>query len=201
MFGFMTPLKKPVPMDASPSQENMEEYLEVAKRLNVRVAGIAGQQFLNFMRLVDLPIYHLPTVAKYMDRISARDGFGHGWVWKPLRIKDHEAIFGSARDILLSTSMFLSSRDIRDVRSDSIRSQHTVYDKPVPLRVLKRLERIEKESPVKVSFLVSDYATRDDIAPDPFLLAYLNTAERYVVDFWDEPGFGLNQMIAGGENG
>lgn len=74
------------------------------------------------------------------------------------------------------------------------------YDKVVPLRALKRMAAIEKGYEKPVHFLVSDYATQPHIKPDPFLLAVIpgipSDMGRFVIDFWDEPGFGIDKMLA-----
>jgi hypothetical protein len=61
---------------------------------------------------------------------------------------------------------------------------------------------IEAEFKEPVSFFICDYAPAPHIEhPDPFLMAVINNAQlskgvgRFVIDFWDEPGFGLEQQI------
>lgn len=79
-----------------------------------------------------------------------------------------------------------------------------VYEKPVPLHALKRVAMIEREFGKKnIAFAVSDYATEPHIKPDPFLLAIIPSPKvgdgygRFVIDVWDEPGFGILQMVKG----
>ena len=78
------------------------------------------------------------------------------------------------------------------------------YTRTIPLHALKKIAKIEKEyksSPVL--FLVTDYTTQPHIIvnPDPFLMAVIpNSAVahgkgRFVIDVWDEPGFGLDKML------
>lgn len=75
------------------------------------------------------------------------------------------------------------------------------YARTVPLHALRRIALIEKATD-KVKFLVSDYALAPQIAyPDPFLMAVIPNINleagigRFVIDFWDEPGFGFNKML------
>ena len=85
---------------------------------------------------------------------------------------------------------------------DSSRAQP--YALTIPLHALKKIALIEKEFGAgKVSFLVTDYTTQPHvvITPDPFLMAVVpNSAVvhgkgRFIIDVWDEPGFGLARML------
>jgi hypothetical protein len=78
------------------------------------------------------------------------------------------------------------------------------YTRTIPLHALKKVALIEKEYGVgKVAFLVSDYTTAPHqvVNPDPFLMAVVpNSAVgfgkgRFVIDVWDEPGFGIARMV------
>lgn len=76
------------------------------------------------------------------------------------------------------------------------------YDRTIPLHALRRVALLEKEYAGKVAFFVSDYALAPAIQyPDPFLLAVIPNPAldkgvgRFVLDFWDEPGFGIEQML------
>lgn len=77
------------------------------------------------------------------------------------------------------------------------------YTRTLPLHALKKIATIEREFKHKVVFLVTEYTTRADIEirPDPFLMAVIpNTAVshgkgRFIIDVWDEPGFGIEQML------
>lgn len=82
-------------------------------------------------------------------------------------------------------------------------SQHRVYDKIIPLHALRKVGAIESEfKKAPVHFFVCDYALAPQIEyPDPFLLAVVPNTKlstgvgRFVIDFWDEPGFGIEQML------
>ena len=49
--------------------------------------------------------------------------------------------------------------------------------------------------------MVTDYATKPEFKPDPFLMAVVpglsdyTNGGRFVIDFWDEPGFGIERML------
>ncbi len=174
------PIGKPEAMKAQPLPD-MEKYVALANELGVAPAGLQTNRFLTFMKKADLPIYHLPTVIRYMNQIAKRDGNGSGWVWRVMRNQD----WHRAERFGMPISPF----------SDAYTGH--VYERPIPYRVLQRAQFIEQNSPIKPIYMISDYATRDDIAPDPFLLAFFSQTERFVVDFWDEPGFGLSEMLQG----
>lgn len=76
------------------------------------------------------------------------------------------------------------------------------YELTIPLHALRRIAKIEKEHKSPVAFFVSDYALAPQIThPDPFLMAVIpnshlqNGIGRFIIDFWDEPGFGIEQML------
>lgn len=83
-------------------------------------------------------------------------------------------------------------------------SPSPAYTRTLPLHALKKIAAIERAFQHKVVFLVTEYTTRAQITinPDPFLMAVIpNTAVshgkgRFIIDVWDEPGFGIKQMLA-----
>ena len=199
----------PTPMKAVPMGVEIDEYAEVAKTIGLDVPDVKIEPFLRFMEKRDLPIYSLAEVVPYMDALAKRDGLGYGWEWRPVRAKDHmnNARFGTMprsrmigideREQEPVSDYYIgpSSSGIWMVRSPS------VYDKKIPLHALKRIALIESEyKDHNVHFFVSDYATQPSVRPDPFLLAVLGGVStdigRFVIDFWDEPGFGIAQMVA-----
>lgn len=80
------------------------------------------------------------------------------------------------------------------------------YDKTIPIHALKKVVAVEKEfTKAPVHFFVCDYAVAPQVEyPDPFLMAVIpcdNDSQargvgRFIIDFWDEPGFGLEQQLA-----
>ena len=88
----------------------------------------------------------------------------------------------------------------------------SAYSHVVPLHALKKVMLIEREfGPGKAAFLVSDYTLvphkesymTTDLRPnpDPFLMAVIpnrgvaHGKGRFIIDVWDEPGFGIAQMV------
>ena len=81
-------------------------------------------------------------------------------------------------------------------------SSGSPYDKLIPIHALRKVAETEKEYADPVAFFVCDYAPAPHIEhPDPFLMAVVNNARlaqgvgRFIIDFWDEPGFGIEQMM------
>lgn len=75
-----------------------------------------------------------------------------------------------------------------------------VYERAVPLHALAKAALINEAFGDRVCLFVSDYATPSTLfieKPDPFLLAVIPNEKvglgvgRFVIDVWDEPGFGL----------
>jgi len=69
-----------------------------------------------------------------------------------------------------------------------------VYDKPIPLHALKKVAAITKAFGADIGLFVSDYVPLPQYNPDPFLMAVAGT-NCLVIDFWAEPGFGLEQQL------
>lgn len=78
------------------------------------------------------------------------------------------------------------------------------YTRTLPLHALKKIALIERSfKSGKVVFLVSDYCVAPHVVvnPDPFLMAVIpNSAVahgkgRFIIDVWDEPGFGIERMV------
>ena len=64
-----------------------------------------------------------------------------------------------------------------------------LYGKPVPYPVLLTVDRIRSQFPT-AQFRVSDDAPlQGDVVKDPFLMVSYGGSS-YIVEKWDEPGFG-----------
>lgn len=81
-----------------------------------------------------------------------------------------------------------------------------IYDKTIPLHALRKVAKITRAFGAKVGLFVCDYALAPQIQyPDPFLMAVVsnprvgNGTGRFVIDFWDEPGFGLDRQLKAAE--
>lgn len=102
--------------------------------------------------------------------------------------------------------VFLGGGNINQIFHQGIgevRSSGMPYDKLIPIHALRKVAETESEFHEPVSFFVCDYAPAPHIEyPDPFLMAVINNANlnrgvgRFVIDFWDEPGFGLESQLA-----
>lgn len=88
--------------------------------------------------------------------------------------------------------------------SDYYFAGNAVYARTIPLHALEKIALVEREFGVgKVKFLVTDYKVLPHVVinPDPFLMAVVPNAElvrgkgRFVIDVWDEPGFGIARMV------
>lgn len=82
--------------------------------------------------------------------------------------------------------------------------QVTPYARTIPLHALKKIALIEREFGAdKAVFLVTDYTVTPHVVinPDPFLMAVIPNGAvaqgkgRFVIDVWDEPGFGIARMV------
>ncbi len=79
-----------------------------------------------------------------------------------------------------------------------------IYSRTIPLHALRKIALIEAEFGAgKVAFMVTDYTTEPHIVvnPDPFLMAVIPNPAipagtgRFIIDVWDEPGFGIDKMV------
>lgn len=201
------------------SEAMLDEYEQLAKELGVASPDLNIERFKRFLFEKDIPIFNLAEVISYMDEKSAKESKEKaGWLWRPLREKDQlpGVTFGEASARDHNNKIHRVSCDHYQGPTERIvnhydgsgpflyrSSGNPVYDRTPPLHALKRIATIEKEYPEKVAFFVSDYAPEPAITfyPDPFLMAVipnpaLNRGEgRFVIDFWDEPGFGIERML------
>jgi hypothetical protein len=87
--------------------------------------------------------------------------------------------------------------------SDFYHGDAAVYTRLIPMHALKKIALVEKEFKGKVNFLVTEYTTQPHVVvtPDPFLMAVIpnpaiHTGKgRFIIDVWDEPGFGITRMV------
>lgn len=194
----------PVPIQAMP-ESALAEYAQTAASVDFHVPALLIEQFKLFLVQRDLPCYDLKAVVTYMDAIAKRDNPRKlGWQWVPLRKADTEAYrirFGRAADRedgkVIPASDYYASHGYY---SDS--APTPPYDKFVPMHALNRVGMIEAEfGKGSVVFAISDYATELHVPPDPFLMAMIPNSRvkdgvgRFVIDVWDEPGFGIMEMV------
>lgn len=201
--------------DSLPSNY-LEEYAEVAAQVGVTPPELAVENFKILLRKLDLPVYALDAVVAYMDDKAAKESKDQaGWEWQLLREKDFvRQGFGRAaeRGGMWATFSRVDASGLVEERAETPASDYypglTFNDNPprlysnlVPLHALKRIAMIEKEF-TGAHFMVSDYLLAKHVPhPDPFLMAVIPNARlnkgvgRFVIDFWDEPGFGIKEML------
>ncbi len=210
------PTREPVvvPDKIIPSPEHttvdpiaFSHYRVVAETVGVAPAEMVIEAFRSFLADHHIPVYALPKVVKYMDAVAARDNStGLGWQWGPLRAKDiaNGMSFGKAasgcRSCWVSQNGVAVSVPAVAASDFFGANNATVYARTIPLHALEKVALIEKEFGVgRVAFMVSDYTTEGMVRVDPFLMAVvlspstLHGEGRFVIDAWDEPGFGLEE--------
>lgn len=193
--------------------ESLTEYDSVAESIGFVVPELRVERFKNYLRASGITVFALDEVVKFMDAKSKAEGSGWGWNWRPLRAKDAQtcqAGFGRpaqrANDFAQMRVRGLTASQVEGLQNamqsrSSPASNHyapsnAVYSLPVPLHALKKVAKIEKEFKGAVSFAISDYAPAPEFKVDPFLLCILGQNEaKFVIDVWDEPGFGVEQML------
>ena len=206
--------------DRAMSADDIAEYRRVAESVGVDPRDILVEEFRALLIKLDLPVFNLPTVVKYMDNLVRVDNpAGLGWHWCPVRPKDteHKMQWGKA-SIQHHDSGKTAGSDYYE--SHQLRRQHErfrigiydgqstpasspVYTRTLPIHALRKIAQIEKEWTGDIAFLVTDYTTTPHIVvnPDPFLMAVIPNSGvshgkgRFVIDVWDEPGFGIDQML------
>jgi hypothetical protein len=189
-------------------ESGLSEYDALAREIGLKVPHVAVEGFVEALERLQYPIYNLAEVVAFMDEKAKTDGKGFGWEWRPVRNKDHinNAAWGtpSSRDEFwaLTRDRVTPASDYYNGPSEFMSSRRRtphVYDKVIPMHALQRIAAVEKTYSKPVSFFVSDYATEPHIRPDPFLLVVLRDTPvelgRFVIDFWDEPNFGIDKML------
>lgn len=191
--------------------DQLREYSDIAEIVGVAPADLVLEKFKAFVLDAGITVFSLATVVAFMDQKSKAEGRGWGWNWKSLRTKDqitsrfghaaaHAQSFGDG--LSLAGLQNVQSRRIEDIpASDHYAPENGVYQHVVPLHALKKVAAIEKGFSHQVAFMVSDYAPAPAFHPDPFLMVVIPNSRvgigegRYVIDVWDEPGFGIEQML------
>lgn len=205
-------------------EDAIAEYRQVAKEVGISDQDMMVEEFRLFLSKHDIPSFNLQEVVSYMDEIAAKDNpHGYGWHWCPVRPRDAEVAMTFGRpsqrdynrgDIKLPASDFYESHQFQKLSSHSERGAPSprdwrkeyspAYTRTLPLHALKKIALVEKHFTAgKAVFLVTDYTTAPHIIvnPDPFLMAVIpNSAVahgkgRFIIDVWDEPGFGIERML------
>lgn len=201
------------------SANYLAEYEQLAVALGVKGPDLNIERMKRTLHTLDFPVYNLTEVIKYMDDKAAKEGAKScGWQWHPLRPCDqiNGVEFGVAgtrtgshdREKITPASDYyhgpiLYHRGATEPQEHWY-TQINPYRRTVPLHALRRMAAIEKEYDDKenAKFFVCDYAPLPAIRnPDPFLMVVVPNPNlslgdgRFVIDFWDEPGFGIEQML------
>lgn len=187
----------------------LKEYARLAELTGVVAPDLNIEAFKDYLRQKDWPIFSLPEVIKYMDQKAAQESKDKcGWEWRPLRRQDDLAgaiTFGrrarhrEGQSIEPASDFYVTPQ----VQRQRYESNLEPYDRTIPLHALRKVATIASEfKKTPVSFFVSDYAPAPQIEyPDPFLMAVIPNANlaigtgRFIIDFWDEPGFGLEASL------
>lgn len=163
MFG--TKLDRPV-AELMPEQSGFERYEALAAEVGLENGGLREGRLIRVLQKLEIRIYPLQQVRAYLHKMRGMNNF---WCWKALRKKDGQV-----------------------VRCNNWMSDGAVWDKiyqgRVPAHALEMVLRIEAELPTGYGFFVSDY---EAVRPDPFLMVCGAGTTHYVIDAWDEPGFGV----------
>lgn len=158
-------------------------YLTLAKSIGLESAGTDEARMLDCLDKLALKPYDPERVDAYLTHKAEAIGPNVRWVWKPLRESDEKAV-GQA-----STSMTAAAAGL--VFSPSR------YGQAVPAHALSMAAEVLREMPDAV-FLVSDY---EALKPDPFLAVttarLLGEGRVWIIDVWQEPGFGAPDMHFG----
>lgn len=196
------------------TEDQLKEYAEVAEAVGVSPVDMIVEEFKAYLRKQEFPVYDLKTVVSFMDEKSRHEGKGWGWSWLPLREKDRiKAYFG--KEATRREPTWGGNMSGQDRPSSDFYSAHRhigmgqtvstdIYSKTVPLHALKKVAKIEQEFRHTVAFMVCDYAPAPAFKSDPFLMAVIQNNRldegygRFVIDVWDEPGFGLEHMLKSG---
>lgn len=129
------------------------------------------------------------------------DGFGH----QTELIRPASDYYSGPREYMVDETILVHGSTQRTGKQVTAvgRSSQSTYDKTIPLHALRKIATTEREfKSGPVSFFVCDYALAPQIEhPDPFLMAAINNPKlaagvgRFIIDFWDEPGFGLERSL------
>lgn len=204
-------------------KSHMQEYTELAALVGVKSPDLGIEGFKEFLAANNITVFSLVEVITYMDAKAEKESKEKsGWEWRPLRVKDNRdgVTFGKAavrdRDqygqrsgkVGTPASDYYNGPREHIVHQGSEGFLHKSpgsslpYDRPIPLHALRKVALIEKSYAGDSAFFVTDYALAPAVEyPDPFLMVLIPNLDvnkgvgRFVIDFWDEPGFGLDKQL------
>jgi hypothetical protein len=196
----------PKPVKAS-NKDAFKKYAELAALVGIDPPDLLIEEFKTFLNDNDLPVFNLAEVVKYMDAKARKESEKQaGWAWHPLRIKDNASMTFGTRAAWATDRNGWSTGKLISVGSDYYAYDGSgttkAYKRLIPFHALEKVALIEKAFGSRVKMFVSEYAPLPEIPyPDPFLMAVIPNPNvikgegRFVIDVWDEPGFGLEQML------
>jgi hypothetical protein len=214
-----TPLSRPAPsvQPFSFDEDALAGYRAVATEVGAVPAELTIADFRKFLADHKIPTFDLTKVVGYMDKVAAKDNPDQwGWHWAPLRPGDARDIqigrgsvgYACNNCVMISNGTLVSGGSggagsfysQRSAASDYYAAGTQVYARTVPLHALQLIAQIEHQFGAgRVAFMVSDYTVGPDriVSPDPFLMAIIPNDKlaqgdgRFIIDAWDEPGFGV----------
>jgi len=213
------PLRQPAPradIDLLDPQA-IAEYRAVAQEVGMPAEMLDVEEFRLFLDKRDLPLFNRAEVIAYMDHIAAEQNpMILGWLGCPVRATDVcQVTFGEPsewNERIVQQQGQTRSTISKVPASDYYSPSTKPYTRVMPMHALKKIALIEKDFGKRVKFLVSDYVLVPHIMsktmvlppsprinPDPFLMAIVPNAVShgngyFVIDVWDEPGFGLRML-------
>jgi len=154
------------------------EYMKVAKAISLKSAATDESQMGELLNRHGFKIFDFDKVDTYLYNKALQQKAGTRWVWKPLRTRDHDWLQNTG----LTYRQFDGFGYVDNVK----------YVHAIPEKTLDKIACLIDEMP-EALFLVSDYEV---IKPDPFLAVttadMLEAHRLFIIDMWDEPGFGEN---------
>lgn len=133
--------------------------------------------------------------------LAAQQGFSQ----EAFRQQAMQQMMNQLQNQLQNQGFGISGTPVRTPSSDYYDSRTAApYARTIPLHALKKIALVEREfGKDKVAFLVTDYTTQPHVIinPDPFLMVMIPNPAlaqgkgRFIIDVWDEPGFGIAQMV------
>ena len=158
-------------------------YLTLAKSIGLESAGTDEARMLDCLDKLALKPYDPDKVDAYLTHKAEAQGPNVIWVWKPLRESDENVV---------------KMPDPRHAQPFAITTVfQNRYGHAVPAHALSVAAEVLREMPDAV-FLVSDY---EAVKPDPFLAVttarLLGEGRVWIIDVWEEPGFGAPDVHFG----
>ncbi len=138
----------------------VEQCLELQKKHGLGTDSTRHELLKCFLRESCIDVFPIDKVTAYMD---AQFG-GAGWRWYRAQVSETRL-------------------------NDRWGSRVALYDMPVPLPVLLRIDQIMAKFP-DAMFEIAAKGREHPVDADPFLSVRLSASqERIVIERWDEPGF------------